>query len=178
MFIISDLYIDALGVGYQNGNLNRKAVDEIGRGILRSGKFPGGTNKIHEFLQKNVWWPSRNSDRIPAKYNSEDLSLGRNLIAHINRINGLDTQGGKIVYDRQYFVFKLTVLSWAFTWNLFLKLNVAWSISCMHFFVSAVMDFNKWRSLCFSLIISGKKSNNKVFTNKILQFLYLITQCI
>jgi hypothetical protein len=54
LFIICDSFIDALGVGYQNDNLTRKAVNETGRGILRSGNFPGGTKKIHEFPQENA----------------------------------------------------------------------------------------------------------------------------
>lgn len=33
--------------------LTGKAVNEIDRGILRSGKFRGGTKKIHEFPQEN-----------------------------------------------------------------------------------------------------------------------------
>ena len=38
---------------------------------------------------------SRNFDRIPAEYNSENLSLERNLIVNVNRTKDLDKQGGK-----------------------------------------------------------------------------------
>jgi hypothetical protein len=51
MFIFCYLFIDALGVGYQNDNLTRQAVNETGLGTLRSGNFPGGTKEIHKFPQ-------------------------------------------------------------------------------------------------------------------------------
>jgi len=53
LFIIYDLFSDDVGIGYRNNNLTGKAVNETARGILRSGKFPEGTKKMHEFPQEN-----------------------------------------------------------------------------------------------------------------------------
>lgn len=68
-----DLLSDAVVVGYQNDNWTGKAVNEIGRGILRSGKFSGATKKFHTFPQQNDRRLSQNCERIPAEYISEDI---------------------------------------------------------------------------------------------------------
>jgi len=51
LFVIFLVMLSASDIGITT--LTGKAVNEIGRGILRLGKFPGGAKKIHEFPQKN-----------------------------------------------------------------------------------------------------------------------------